>query len=488
MEKEKKRQPYAIILFQRNLRLIDNTILFKCVENMDADADTGSKGTILPLFCFDPRQITNKNKYKSSSAIQFMIESIEDLQQEIKNKKGKLYIAYGLPHNIIHTILKDHQSIRHVYVQKDITPFSAQRNEQIQNICDRMNVQLYTYWDDYLTEPNTILTGAGTTYKVFKPFYEKARKIPIASPRGYSHSIVYYQPTSARTRFSWEISETTYNKIVNNIIKNNKNKQMNILHQGGRTNALQVLKKINTLKNYDKTRNDPSVRTSQLSAYIKFGCISIREAYREIKKYNITELLRQLYWRDFYAAALYSNPDVLLKSQAYQSDWDTIYKLPTPNKKYWETWCRGTTGIPIIDAGMRQMLITGYMHNRVRMLVASILYKNMGLPWQWGEKFFAQHLYDYDPASNTGGWQTVNGMGVAPLEWFRVMNPWTQQKKFDKECTYIYQWIPELKTVPPKDIHTWYKNYEKYPNIYMPPVIDIDISRKAFMARFKGKK
>jgi len=219
---------------------------------------------------------------------------------------------------------------------------------------------------------------------------------------------------------------------------------------------------------YAATKDIPALSTSNLSAHLKFGTLSIRETYHAIKKIlgPTHLLLRQLYWRDFFTHVAYYSPFVF--GHAFHEKYDQL--IWEHDDKKFQRWCTGTTGFPIVDAGMRQLTTTGFMHNRVRMIAASFLTKDLHIDWRWGEKFFAQQLIDYDPAVNNGNWQWCASTGCDAQPYFRIFNPWLQQKKFDTECIYIKRWIPELKKVAPATIHTWYAN--KLPSNYPKPMVD----------------
>ena len=222
-----------------------------------------------------------------------------------------------------------------------------------------------------------------------------------------------------------------------------------------------------SIQHYSKTRNELSISTSELSPYIKFGCISIREVYQAFKTKH--DFIRQLFWRDFYANILYSFPHVL--GSAMKPNYNKLHWHN--NSNLFKKWCNGETGYPVVDAGMRQLLQTGYMHNRARLIVSSFLVKTLLISWEKGEKYFAQHLVDYDPASNNGNWQWTAGSGADSQPYFRIFNPWEQTKNYDSNCEYIKQWIPELKDVPNKDILNWENTYSQYKNIKYPkPIVN----------------
>jgi deoxyribodipyrimidine photo-lyase len=247
--------------------------------------------------------------------------------------------------------------------------------------------------------------------------------------------------------------------------------------KGGHEEAISLLRKIKTLENYHEIRNIPAINgTSKLSAHNKFGTLSIREVYSAIVHYFGQEhtLIKELYWRDFFTHIQFHFPHVL--GHAFQKKFEHVKW--SQNEKHFLSWCEGKTGFPIVDAGMRELNATGYMHNRVRMITACFLVKDLHIDWRWGEKYFAQKLVDYDPAVNNGNWQWAASTGCDAQPYFRIFNPWLQQKKFDPQCLYIKRWIPELVTVDVKTIHSLEKNRETIITNYPSPMINHDKERK----------
>jgi deoxyribodipyrimidine photo-lyase len=222
-------------------------------------------------------------------------------------------------------------------------------------------------------------------------------------------------------------------------------------------------------KDYDKMRDIMSYETTMLSAYHKFGCISVRETYWTVRDRlgRNHGLLRQLYWRDFYHQIMAHYPTVLgapMRPQYRRLKWSR-------SKIAWQQWTTGRTGIPIVDAAMRQLNQTGFMHNRGRMIVSNFLIKILRIDWQRGEKYFAQHLVDYDVAVNNGSWQWSASTGTDSQPYYRIFNPWRQAERYDRDCVYIRRWIPELEDVPVKDILRWETEHVKYPDIYVRPMV-----------------
>ncbi|MCW5951929.1 MAG: deoxyribodipyrimidine photo-lyase [Propionibacteriaceae bacterium] len=231
--------------------------------------------------------------------------------------------------------------------------------------------------------------------------------------------------------------------------------------------------------------------TTRLSVYNKFGCVSIREVYHSMKKARGIDLIKEIIWRDFYYQITYYNPYVIGNIGDYTRSFKQKYnKLKwNDNKQHLNAWKKGLTGFPFVDAGMRQMLQTGFMHNRVRMVSASLLIKTLLINWEEGEQWFAINLIDYDPSQNNGGWQWVAGTGADSQPYYRIFNPWTQSETYDKDAIYIKQWVPELLDVEPNDIHNWYLSYTKYPKIKYPkPIVDYTLMREKAIKMYKKIK
>ena len=437
----------SLFIFRRDLRLADNRGLLKALAGSDS---------VIPCFIFDPRQVGDKNAYASNNCIQFMIECLNDLSEQLHNKNGRLYFFYGIAEDIVKELIEQEQ-LDAVYCNRDYTPFSIKRDDAIKKICFQYEIPFVQTADALLHEPEQVLTGSKTPYSIFTAFYKKSLLLPIAEPILKIPNNFYKK--SIKNSYSTEI----FKKILST---HNKNLWVN----GGRTKGLKLLKSTKELGSYIKTRDIPELPTSFLSAHFKFGTISIREAYwhiaNELGKSH--QLLKQLYWRDFFTHVAFHSPFVL--GQAFHQKYN---KLPWKNNKTdFKAWCTGKTGFPIVDAGMRQLNQTGWMHNRVRMIVASFLVKDLHTDWLWGEKYFAQQLIDYDPAVNNGNWQWCASTGCDAQPYFRIFNPWLQQKKFDTECKYIKKWVPELKNVPPKTIHNLHNPKQGDIKNYPKPIID----------------
>lgn len=435
-----KKNNISLFIFRRDLRLDDNTGLLKALRESEY---------VIPCFIFDPRQIESDNSYKSDRAVHFMYESLKELELRLKKIKGELFTFYGIAEQIVKELLQKN-SIDAVYINKDYTPFSIKRDSDIAKICAKLKREFVEVEDLLLNAIAASTKNDGAPYTVFTPFFKKTSLNNVNQPVANKHTNFY---TFVRSEKQFHIPHTPHDTLI---IK------------GGSTEGHKILNSLKQFKDYAKTRDFPEKQTTHLSVHLKFGTVSVREAYYAIASElgHNSPLIRQLYWRDFYTLIAYHFPRVFGK--AFIPKYNEIKW--SENKEHFVRWCTGTTGFPIVDAGMRELNVTGFMHNRVRMIVASFLVKDLHINWQWGEKYFAQQLIDYDPAVNNGNWQWAASTGCDPQPYFRIFNPWLQQKKFDPECTYIKRWVPELKNELPKHIHTLYK-YKAATN-YPSPIVD----------------
>ena len=457
----------GLFLFHRDLRIIDNHGLTMASNECEK---------VYTAFIFTPLQVSNKSEYRSTNSIQFMIESLLSLKEDINKEGGKLLLQYGSTKTVLQELLKT-LSIDCLYFNYDLTPFARERTRIVEEMCEKIGVDCKYSHDYYLHEPGEIMTNNDTMYHVFTPYYEKSMlsgKIETPSSRTITNLSGWGGKNSDKITL-----DDAMKKFVGK-----ENDQL--LVKGGRICAnKQLSSAIRNLKDYNETRDTMHIETSMLSAYIKFGCVSIREVYWAfVKRYGkFHGLVRQLIWRDFYAHILYFYPENLghLYSKQFSG-----FKW-SKSKINLEAWKQGKTGVPLIDAGMRQLNTTGYMHNRVRMLTATYLVKMLRIDWREGEKYFAQQLVDYDVASNSGNWQAIVGGGIYSMPWFRVMSPWAQSYEYDKECIYIKMWVEELKSVEPKYIHKWYKycSEPEFSEIYCCPIVEYKRERKNYMNMMK---
>lgn len=460
----------SIFIFRRDHRLVDNIGLIETLK---------SKNEVIPIFIFDPKQVSEKNKYKSTNAIQFMCESLKDLDGKLRKKGSKLRVFFGDPEKVIEKLLKKDRNITEVCVNEDYTNYSRERDAKIEKVCKKNKVEFKQY-EDYLLYPmGTIMKDSENPYTVYTYFYKTALGIREKIPKPQKNEFRNYLSNKSPKFTDEKELDTMFQKFVPKI--NNL-----IWVHGGRDNAKKIFRNYvpKIRKKYPKTRDIPSEDTTNLSAYIHYGNVSIRECFYCFGPKN-SSLNAQLFWREYYYYINYYFPRVI-GSPYYEK----YQKIKWENNPKWFTaWKKGKTGFPIVDAGMRQLAQTGYTHNRIRMTVASFVIKDLLIDWQKAEKFYAQSLTDYSIAVNNGNWQWIAGTGGSKMEYYRVFNPWEQSKKYDPDCKYIKKYIPELKDVPPKDIHKWAEKYSEYPKIKYPkPIIDHSKRKEIYLREIKKIK
>ncbi len=433
----------SMFIFRRDLRLSDNRGLLAALANSKQ---------VIACFIFDPAQITTANKYKSNHAIQFMVDSLTDLSQQLKQTGGNLYLFYGKPTDVINTVHKE-IDVQAVFVNKDYTPFSQARDATIAAICKKNGIDFVSHHDALLNPPEATVKKDGKPYTIFTPYHKNAQTIPVAKPMSNKHTNYYTKPIA--------------NQHEQGILAT-ANPQL--FATGGRQACKSILNSLAHYKNYETDRNLPAIDgTTGLSAHLKFGTCSVREIHQALTQHLGAKhpLIRQLYWRDFFTHIAYFFPHVF--GHAFNKKYE--YIAWSNNHQKFNAWCTGQTGFPIIDAGMRQLNETGWMHNRVRMIVASFLVKDLHIDWRLGEQYFATKLVDYDPAVNNGNWQWAASTGCDAQPYFRIFNPWLQQKNYDPVCTYIKKWVPELASLTPKEIHTWAVSKKRLAVDYPKPIV-----------------
>jgi len=435
----------GIHIFRRDLRLEDNTALNALASVVDS---------ILPVFIFDERQV-GEHAYRSGPGLQMLTGSLADLDTALRDKGGALYIQSGIAEKVIKQLIDTVRPTAISY-NKDYTPFSIQRDRTIDAVCRAHTVEVIAAEDVTLHPPGTIVTKEGKPYSVYSHYRVAVEALAIPTP----------VPLSKHVTFTMHSDTENLASITKNLVPYPRTLRVS----AGRTVAKKMLKSLSHKGDYSHERDLPAISgTSLLSAHIKFGTLSIREIYHYARLHMPTPVtfLRELLWHDFFTTVAALAPHVY--TGAYKPQFDKL--TWSTDKKAFEKWKNGMTGFPIVDAGMRELLATGYMHNRVRMIVASFLIKDLHINWQWGERYFAQTLTDYDPAVNNGNWQWVAGTGCDASPWFRIFNPWLQQVRFDADCLYIKTWVPELAFLPPKSIHD-VEGEERTKTCYPAPMCD----------------
>jgi deoxyribodipyrimidine photo-lyase len=443
----------GLFIFRRDLRIVDNNglnFLSELCEN------------IYTIFIFTPEQVGSQNKYKSDNSVQFMIESLEDLSSEIKSKGGKLNTFYGHNDKVIADCIKAF-GINIVAFNLDITPYARDRDDKIVKMCQKMKIYVTYDHDYYLCNPGSVLNGSGEVYQKFTPYYNQARTKKVEKPVTKK---IHFKSSEAHIP-----NKITLDLAMKKFVGKENN---DILVHGGRTEALKQMKIASkNIKHYAQSRDELSKPTSQLSAYIKFGNVSIREVFYDFKSNHA--FIRQLYWREFYAGILYEFPHVL--GHALKPKYDKIKWHH--NERWFHAWTNGMTGFPIVDAGMRELNTTGYMVNRARLITMSFLIKTMLIDYRLGERYFATKLTDYDPASNNGNTLWVMGGGADSQQYMRIFNPFTQAKEHDSDCKYIKTWIQELRNVDNEIILNWETEWQNHQEINYPkPIVNYKEQRE----------
>ena len=412
-------------IFRRDLRLVDN-------RSLEYAHQQGR--CVIPAFIFDPRQI-DKHPYKSEPALAFMLDALEELQHALRRQQGELFFFYGQAEEILAQLLEA-LPIGCVTFHREYTPFGRRRDEALTRQCMRHQVRCYALPDLLLNEPETIYSQSQQPYTLFTPFYRCASQKRVALPAGRGAG-GYYNKAIALAKPASFLEQIRMTKLTRTFPA-----------QGGRTRAQDQLKKASGLVDYPEARDYPArAHTSHLSAHLKFGTLSVREVHQGLA--HLPALVRQLYWRDFFTHIAYHYPHVF--GRAFKPRYAAIPWRNDPDE--FKAWQEGRTGFPIVDAGMRELNTTGYMHNRVRLITASFLVKHLQVDWRLGERYFAQRLMDYDPSVNNGNWQWVASTGFDSTPYFRIFNPWRQQARFDPEALYIKRWIKALLPFTAREIH-----------------------------------
>jgi deoxyribodipyrimidine photo-lyase len=454
--------PVSLFIFHRDLRIHDNTALIAACKQSDK---------VIAAFIFTPEQVGDSNTYKGDHCLEFMLTTLHELAQDIAAHGGRLYFFKGHMEEVIKQLIKE-ADVRALFFNYDYTPYARARDKDIERLCKAHDVAVHGYHDALLNAPGIVMRADGKPYQVFTPFWKAARVIPVAKDSTYRSENLFHG------HLKHALSAAAVQALA-------PVKSPELAVHGGRKEGLKLMRRLAHFSTYEATRDTPSLDTTMLSAHNKFGTISIRELYWHMQNAlgarAGTGLLRQLYWRDFYYHVAYFWPHVF--GHAFHRKYDAL--AWNKSKKDFALWCTGMTGFPIVDAGMRQLNATGFMHNRVRMIVASFLTKDLLIDWRWGERYFAQQLVDYDPCVNNGNWQWSASTGCDPQPYFRIFNPWLQQKKFDADCTYIKQWVPEVRHVAPKVLHSWYADRHEPIEGYPRPMVDHEEARAVALAAYK---
>ncbi len=405
----------TIFWFRRDLRLDDNHGLFEALS---------LNKPVLPIFIFD-KEILNKLNDRSDARLSFIHQALESLNQELLPLGSSLEVLHGSPLEVWKTLVQKY-SIERVIACEDYEPYARKRDQEIEDFLLGHGIDFLRYKDQVIFEKNEVVKDDGMPYTVFSPY--KRKWLSKLDDHSFSAYPVLDLIQNGKGRFF----QNTLNTLPD-LRKLGFEKSRIVFPE---QNYLSIL------ENYAEDRNFPAKPgTSRISVHLRFGTISIRKLAKAGQLYSET-WLSELIWRDFYFMILWQFPRVV--GNAFRSEYDRIpWRDSEPD---FIKWCSGETGYPLVDAGMRELNETGFMHNRVRMVVASFLTKHLLIDWRLGEAYFAQKLLDFELSSNNGGWQWAAGSGVDAAPYFRIFNPYEQEKKFDPKHIYIKKWVKEWNT------------------------------------------
>lgn len=400
----------SIFWFRRDLRLEDNASLYQALA---------SEYPVFPIFIFDT-DILKRFEDKKDRRVDYIHQALSDINYQLKSSDARLNTFFGNPLDIF-KMLSAKFDIQTVFCNRDYEPQAIKRDTEMYHFFKEQNIPFRAFKDQVIFDKNEVLKNDGTPYTIYTPYFIKWKE--RLTEKHYK----------------------SYTTDFTNFLKQDF-KEIHSLKEVGfeKTDMIFETPKLDVsiIKEYDKYRNYPALRrTTQLGIALRFGTISVRKCVAFALEHNQT-WLNELIWREFFMQIVYHFPKV--ENESFKAKYDAIQWRN--DEQEFQLWCEGKTGYPIVDAGMRQLNETGYMHNRVRMIVASFLCKHLLIDWRWGETYFAQKLNDYDLSANNGNWQWASGSGCDAAPYFRVFNPTTQTEKFDKDLAYIKKWLPEFGT------------------------------------------
>ena len=428
------KQPLNVFWFRRDLRLDDNNGLFQALK---------AGLPVKPIFIFD-REILDKLDNPNDRRVLFIHKTLSEIKLKLQSMGSDLWVFYGNPNKIWVDLLKN-GDINTVYTNKDYEPYAIARDKNISDLCATHGINFLQFKDQVIFECAEVVKDDGLPYTVYTPYSRRWKAQfrpemlnPFASeslPQNFLQA--KHCPIPSLSEMGFEETRADFPESIPDE---------------------------EIIKAYAEQRDIPSLRgTTRMSVHLRFGTISIRKLTQTAMKLS-EKYLNELIWREFYMQILWHFPRVV--NESFKPKYDRIEWRN--NEDDFKKWCQGQTGYPIVDAGMRELLATGFMHNRVRMIVASFLTKHLLIDWRWGEAWFARHLLDFELASNNGGWQWAAGSGVDAAPYFRVFNPHLQTLKFDPECKYIKKWVPEWNSLQ-----------------YARPVIEHEVARKRCLAVYQ---
>ena len=401
----------SIFWFRRDLRLHDNVALYHALQ---------SEEKILPIFIFD-KDILEKIP-KNDARISFIHKELNIMNEHLQSFEARISMFHGNPKEVFQTLIEKYHVVK-VFTNHDYEPYAIKRDLEIKELLASNTIEFHTYKDQVIFERNEITKKDGTPYVVYTPYSKKwMEAYHINAQKNYpSEDLLsgFYSSVKPTVLTLDDIGFTETRIPIKNYIFNSR-----------------------IINEYEETRNFPALdNTSKLGPHLRFGTVSVRQMASRADAQENKIFLKELIWREFFMQILWHFPQT--HKDSFKSKYDRINWRN--NEEEFKKWCNGTTGYPMVDAGMRQLNETGFMHNRVRMLVGSFLCKHLLIDWRWGEAYFAEKLHDYEMSSNVGNWQWVAGTGVDASPYFRIFNPTSQIQKFDKELKYIQKWVPDFQ-------------------------------------------
>lgn len=398
--------------FRRDLRLEDNAGLYHALN---------SGSPVLPIFIFDT-EILSRLESKCDARVEFIHLALKELQGKLVSNGSSLLVLQGSPAEVFKKLIGAHD-IGEVFTNHDYEPYAIRRDAEVSKLLESSGIKFNTYKDQVIFEKSEVVKPNGKPYTVFTPY----SKTWLAELK--AHPVTVF-PTE---------------KYFNNFYKTVPFKFPELNDIGFNPSGIHFpprLIKRGIIKKYEAQRDYPAIEgTTRLSVHLRFGTVSIRKLVEEARQLNDT-WLKELIWRDFFMMILFHFP--YSAENSFKPEYDMI--IWRNNESEFDAWCEGKTGYPIVDAGMRELNATGFMHNRVRMITASFVAKHLLIDWRWGERYFADRLLDYEMSSNVGNWQWAAGSGCDSAPYFRIFNPYTQTEKFDPQNQYIKKWVPEYNT------------------------------------------
>jgi len=430
------KQKVNVFWFRRDLRLDDNVGFCKALQG---------KHPVLPIFIFDSEILGKLSK--DDGRVTFIHDSLQEMQRELSKFKSSIGMYLGNPLDVFQSIFADFD-VQNVITNRDYEPYARERDTNIENFLEERNIGFYTFKDQVIFEKDEIVKSDGNPYVVYTPYMKRWK---------------------AKFDSKVDITNNDPSKYVNNLLHDSNLPKLTLEEIGFQRSNIKVLPYnvgSTLISTYEAKRNFPAVEgTSRLGPHLRFGTVSIRKMVQKATAETNEIFWQELIWREFFMQILWHFPHTHKK--AFKPKYDRIDWRNDEGE--FEKWKNGTTGYALVDAGMRELNTTGYMHNRVRMLVASFLCKHLLIDWRWGEAYFAGRLLDYEMSSNVGNWQWAAGSGVDAAPYFRIFNPITQVTKFDKNLAYIHQWVPELDT-------------ENYPSM----MVDHRMARERCLTTYKS--